>query len=275
MMLFRIIFGFLLGIFLVHQYPCLSQSRMKAYMTYRKMFRERDPDRLIKDLENNIIQYETYGRPGPVILFKIMLGEQYVSTGKYLDAERLFNEAYNEAIKNIPEIKPGYYLISSLTQRTIFDPVDRLAYFYLTIGNQRKAEELFKESQQLRNEYFPERSIHRIPPVIGMGSLFFRKGQYEKTYEYFDQANRMLRKANTTGYDFDNVNRLYLNDMAEICLITGRKKEALKYIEKLAVASSGRGKYLSKIANDLEIARIFEMKARYYLSQRDFDRSRE
>ncbi|MFC2124875.1 CHAT domain-containing protein [Bacteroidota bacterium] len=239
------------------------------------MFREKDPDKLIKDLENNITLYETTGLIKSAILFKSMLGEHYENSGKYLDAEMLFTEAYQDALKNIPVRNTGYYLISRLTQKTVFDPIDRLAYFYLTIGNLRKAEELFKESQKLRDAYFPPGSVHRIHPVIGMGSLFFRKGQYESTYEYFNQADEMLKKAITTGYDFDNLNRQYLNDMAEICMITGRKKDALKYIDKLAVASSGRGKYVSKIASDLEIARIFEMKARYYLSERNFNKSKE
>ncbi len=79
----------------------------------------------------------------------------------------------------------------------------------------------------------------------------------------------------TTNFDQDELNRIFLNDLAEICMTLGKRKEALGYINKLALASSGPGKFSSKVASRQEVARIFEMKARYFLQESDFLKAQE
>ncbi|HEX8061529.1 MAG TPA: CHAT domain-containing tetratricopeptide repeat protein, partial [Cyclobacteriaceae bacterium] len=133
----------------------------------------------------------------------------------------------------------------------------------------------FQESQTARNNRYRKSSVHRIPPIVGMGSLYFHRGDYDKTYKLFNQAIEMLNRAMTTGYDYDNVNRLFLSDLAELCMALGKDKEALRYIDQLSLASSGLGKFGSPLRRKLETARIFELKARHSLLVSDFDRARE
>lgn len=241
--------------------------------TYRKMSRIKNPELLQSSLEENIKKFEQEGLIKPAILFKLMLAESYQGSGNFIEAEKLFTLAYKDSKENLPNKKEKYYLIGITTQVTIFDPIDRLAFFYLTIGNVRQSEQLFLESRELREKFFASRSVHLIYPVVGLGSLHFRKGEYNKTYLYFSQANEMLARATTTGYDFDNLNRLFLNDLAEISMILQKNDEASRYINKLSFASSGRGKFNSKIAKNLETSRIFEIKARHALSEGDFDKT--
>jgi len=158
---------------------------------------------------------------------------------------------------------------------TVMDAYDKLAYFYLNTGNLRKAEQLFNESKTKRNDIFPKRSVHRIHPIAGLGSLHFQKGEIDKANQYFQEAERSLNRATTTFYDFDNVSRLYLSDQVENALMQGRHDEAFSYINKLAIASSGVAKFGSRIGSRLEIARILELKARYYLLEDDYRRAQE
>jgi hypothetical protein len=85
----------------------------------------------------------------------------------------------------------------------------------------------------------------------------------------------LLGKATTTFYDFDIISRLFLNDLAEICLLQEKYDQAWKYIDQLSVASSGIGKLGSRFSARLETSRIFELKARYFLLNEDFDKSQE
>jgi CHAT domain-containing protein len=215
------------------------------------------------------------GKFGMAIYYELLLGEQFEKMDEFGLAEGAFIQAYQDTKKHLPHRHHKYYLLKQQNQRTFFDPVDRLAYFYLTIGNLKQAEQLFQESIALRNQFFSKHSVHRIYPVVGMGSYYFRKGEYDKTYRQFSLAQKMLARATTTGFDFDNVNRYFLNDLAELCLILNKEDEALTYINRLAVASSGFGKFTSDNAARLETARIFELKSRYYLTFGNFKKSQE
>ncbi len=85
----------------------------------------------------------------------------------------------------------------------------------------------------------------------------------------------MIARATTTGYDFDILNRLFLNDLVELCLILGKDKEAFKYLNLLAAASSGFGKFGSPASTKIEIARVYELKARCYLVSGNLKKARE
>ncbi|MBI3481448.1 MAG: CHAT domain-containing protein [Bacteroidetes bacterium] len=212
---------------------------------------------------------------GMMIYYQLLIGEQYEKTDEYELAETFFTEAYQEAKKHLPARHHKYYLLKQQNQKTFFDPIDRLAYFYLTIGNLKHAAQLFQESKTLRDNFFPQHSIHRVHPVVGMGSYYFKKNQYDKTYAQFSLAQQMMNRATTTGYDFDNLNGLFLNDMVDICLRLGNKEAAWKYLNQLSIASSGFSKFSSAIAARLEVARVFELKSRYYLTFGDFRKAQE
>jgi CHAT domain-containing protein len=240
-----------------------------------KFAREKNSAAVVANLQSLINTGKAKGKFGMAIYYELLLGEQFEKMDEFGLAEGAFTQAYNDTKKHLPRRHRKYYLLKQQFHKTFFDPVDRLAYFYLTIGNLNQAQQLFQESITLRNQFFPKHSAHRVYPIVGMGSYYFKKGQFDKTYQQFSLAQQMLSRATTTGFDFDNVNRLFLNDLAELCLILNKEKEALKYINRLAVASAGPGKFSSEIAARLEVARIFELKSRYYLTFRNFKKAQE
>lgn len=254
---------------------CFSQQkRTNPARTIRKLYNSKDPDETRKSIEELTAQAQDKSKTSQYILFKMLLGDQYEKTGDYVMAEKNFVTAYDETKKQI-NARNKHLAFYGAFQKTIYDPIDRLGYFYLKIGNLRKAEQLFNESLSLRTMSFPARSIHRIHPLVALGSLYYQKNDIDKAYEYFNRAIMGIKKATTTNFDQDELGRIFLNDLAEICMMQGKQGEALDYINKLSIASSGLGKFSSKVASRLEVARIFEMKARYYLLERDFPKAQE
>ena len=250
-------------------------TRMNWRRQALKTFRQKEVSAVVSNYQAMIDFGRSRNKFGMVIYYQLLLGEQYEKMNDYALAEGFFTQAYQEAKKHQPLKHHKYYLMRQTDQKTFFDPVDRLGYFYLTIGNFKRAKEFFQESKTLRDGFFPSLSIHRVHPIIGMGSYYFKKGQYDKTYMQFNTAQRMMSYATTTGYDFDNLNRLFLNDMVELCMILHKEKEALRFLNQLAIASSGFGKFGSSIANRMEVARVFELKSRYYLTLGNFKKAKE
>jgi len=240
-----------------------------------RLTRQKDPAAMVNNLQASINDAKTRGQFGLAIYYELLLGEHYEKTDDYGIAEGVFVQAYEETKKLLPAPHKKYYLMGARLQKTFFDPIDRLAYFYLTIGNLKSALQLFKESKRLRDNFFPKYSIHRVHPIVGMGSYYFKKGQYDKTYEYFQEAQALMAKATTTGFDFDNLNRLFLNDLVELCLILDKRGEAEKYLNRLAIASSGFGKFGSGVSAKLEVARVLELKSRFYLTAGDYKKAQE
>ncbi|HQQ95659.1 MAG TPA: CHAT domain-containing protein [Cyclobacteriaceae bacterium] len=242
----------------------------------RKLVNSRDPEKLKQSIAE-LAQYAAdKSDTRQYILFQLMLGEQHERSGDYALAEKCFQDAYHEAKQHLPK-KGRQFRLKFFSQfsKTIFDPIDRLGYFYLTIGDLRVAEQYFNESKALREAFFPPRSIHRIHPIVGLGSWHYRKGNYETTYKLFNQASEMIDRSMTSAYDYDILRRLFLNDLTEICFALGRTDEAARYINQLAIASSGAGKFSSRVNSRLEVARIFELKARYHMLRQEYDRATE
>lgn len=206
------------------------------------------------------------------VFYCLKLADLYEKSGEFTDAERIYQLAYQTVKDQKPNPSKSRFNDFS---GTAYDGYDRLGYFYLQTGNLRKAEEIFNESKTARDAAFPKRSVHRIQPIVGMGSLNYRRGEYAKTIELFEEATRKLGRATTTWYDYDNINRLFLKDLSELCLMQGRNAEALDYINKLSVASSGIVKFGTRIGARTEIARVFELKARYFLLEGDFDKAQD
>lgn len=262
--------------FLAFQLSSYSQQWgfPKAYRETRKIARTANAEEQKQKLEEaiNNIPTRTKRQRNLKTLLELQLAEVYGRLGNFAQAEKLGTQLVEQVRQEKPSwskaILPGY-------SGTAYDAYDKQAYFYLKTGNFRKAEQLFKESKEVREAVYPKRSVFRIHPIVGMGSLHYRKGEYEETYELFSQATNMLNRATTSLYDYDNVTRLFLNDLAEICLMQGKNGEALDYINKLSLSSSGIAKFGSKIASRTEVARVFELKARYYLLEGDFQKAQD
>jgi CHAT domain-containing protein/tetratricopeptide (TPR) repeat protein len=260
--------------------PCMAQNYRSSNLKntqWRKLAlrfsKQRNTSEVVANLQSLISTGKASGRYGLAIYYELLLGQEYEKINEFGLAEETFTQAYEETKMHLPAKHKKYYLFNQQFQATYFDPVDRLGYFYLTIGNLKHAEQLFEESKTLRNNYFPPHSVHRVYPVVGLGSYYFRKGEYDKTYKQFNLAQKMLARATTTGYDFDNLNRLFLSDLVELCLILHKEGEAGQYLNRLAIASSGFNKFSSSVFEQLEVARVFELKSRYFLVKGDFQKA--
>ncbi|HRG09878.1 MAG TPA: CHAT domain-containing protein [Cyclobacteriaceae bacterium] len=207
------------------------------------------------------------------IYYQLMLGENYQRQGLLPDAEQMFIEALDETKKLMPLAGKKYYLGSPQSQRTYFDVYDRLGFFYVSIGNLNKAEQLFRESKSLRDNYFNKASVHKAMPLAGLGSVEFNRKKYQQAYEYHTQALGILKTASTTGYNYDYVYRIIYNDLTEIGLITNRTQEVDLYISLLAKTSAGREQYGTKVSQQAETARIFDVFARNELLKGDFKKA--
>jgi CHAT domain-containing protein len=251
---------------------CHAQRSFHAARYYREVRRLNgisDPERAIEKIESMLAAIPKRGKKLITrmrFILSFRLADLYVQTGAYSKAENLLLSLTAE----VTETRPRPSRATLNFAGTMYDCFEKLGYFYLKTGNLRKAEATFSESSSLRNAVYPARSVHRIHPLVGFGSLYFVKGDEEKTYQTFHEAEKLLERATSTMYDYDNLARLYLSDLSEICLQRGRYDEAWTYINKLSVASSGIGKFGSRIGRNLEVARVMELKARYYLLQGDY-----
>jgi CHAT domain-containing protein len=206
------------------------------------------------------------------IYYSLLLADFYERSGDFTLAEKTYTETYSEVRKN--KVKPGRALFKN-GGGTVYDSYDRLGYFYLRTGNLRKAEQIFNESRAVRDSLFRKRSVHRIHPIVGLGSLSYRRGDYTKALILFGEAEKKLNIATTTFYDFDKVTRLFLSDLAEICMTQNKNEQAWDYINKLSIASSGISKFETRMSSKLETARIMELKARYFMLTGDLDKAQE
>ncbi len=246
----------------------------KTVKEIRKINRIKDPQKAIDDIDILIPQLsdKTWKLRNFRIYISLRQADLYVRTGDFQNAEArltaLVEEVKDLDVNWVSAMLPYY-------DGTIFDCYDKLGYFYLLTGNLKKAEDIFSESKKRREAVYPKRSVHRIHPLAGLGSLHFRKNEFDETYRIFNEVEHQLHRATSTFYDYDNVSRLFLSDLAEICLLQGRSDQAWEYINKLALASSGLAKFGNRIGSRLEIARIFELKARYFMLEGNYPKAQE
>lgn len=218
-------------------------------------------DRLIRTSEKASQQ----GNLGMFIYYQYILGEYYEQNGRLTEAEKIFTAIADLAEKERPTSLKKIALINATTQKTWFDPSDRLGFFYLKIGNTRKAQEIFTKSLEDRSAFFPAKSVHRLIPLVGLGSTFYQQKKYDKAYQYYQEALDKLWKTTTHTFDLDNVARLAYYDLVELNITRGKLKEAGKLLEYLTSASSGF-KNSSMAMSHVETARIFEIMARYEIA---------
>ncbi|HEX8040019.1 MAG TPA: CHAT domain-containing protein [Chryseosolibacter sp.] len=256
---------------------CHAQRSFHVARYYRETRRTNaisEPERAIAKIESMLSALPKSKRNLVTrmrFILSFRLADLYVRTGEYQKAENLLLSLTDEVSAKRP--RPSRSTLNFAG--TMYDCFEKLGYFYLKTGNLRKAEAVFTESQEIRNAVFPRLSVHRIHPLVGFGSLYFLKGEEEKTYATFHEAEQLLERATSTMYDYDNLSRIYLSDLSEICLLRGRNEEAWDYINRLSIASSGIGKFGSRIGRNLETARIMELKARYYLLEGNYPRAQE
>jgi CHAT domain-containing protein len=218
-------------------------------------------DRLVRTSE----EARQKGNLGMYIYYQYILGEYYEQNGRLIEAEKIFTAIADLAEKQRPTSLKKIALIDATTQKTWFDPADRLGFFYLKIGNTRKAEDIFIKSLEDRKNFFPAKSVHRLIPMVGLGSTFYQQKQYDKAYQYYQDALDKLWKTTTHTFDLDNVARLAYYDLVELNITRGKLKEAGKLLEYLTSASSGY-KNNSKAMSYVETARIFEIMTRYEIA---------
>lgn len=255
---------------------CFAQKTThyaRLYRESRRISSIADPEKAIQKIES-ILPSIPEGKSKFIklrFILSLRLADLYVRTGAYAKAENLLLQL----TANVRDRKPGPARAMLSFYGTMYDCFEKLGYFYLQTGNLRMAEVAFVESKSMRDAVFPANSVHRIQPLVAFGSLYFLKGDEERTYEAFDRAEKLLARATSTFFDYDNITRLYLSDMAEICLLQGRHDEAWRYIDRLSIASSGLGKFGSRVGRNLETSRIMELKARYYLLQENYPKAQE
>lgn len=255
---------------------CLAQKSIhypKLYRESRRISAMADPEKAIQKIESILpsISEDKSKFIKLRFILSLRLADLYVRTGAYAKAENLL--LYLTARVSDRKPRPAQAILK--LYGTMYDCFEKLGYFYLRTGNLRKAEVVFTESKSLRDAVFPFHSVHRIQPLVAFGSLYFLRGDEEKTYQAFNKAEKLLARATSINFDYDNIARLYLSDMSEICLSQGRLDEAWQYINGLSIASSGIGKFGSRIGRNLEISRIIELKARYYLLQENYPKAQE
>lgn len=255
---------------------CRAQKAIhfpKLYRESRRISATADPEKAIAKIELILPSIPESKDKFIKLRFilSLRLADLYVRTGSYAQAENLLLSL----TANVRERRPRPARAALSFYGTMYDCFEKLGYFYLRTGNLRKAEAVFNESQVLREAMFPVRSVHRVQPLVGFGSLYFLKGDEQKTYQAFNKAEKVLARATSTSFDYDNIARLYLSDLSEICLSQGRFDEAWKYINQLSVAASGIGKFASRIGRNLEVSRIMELKARYYLLQDNYGKAQD
>lgn len=255
-------------------FPALVFGQKQGKVSFRRLANEKNVEVANQLIAQLIARGEQNNKTDEIILANLFLGELMQRTGDFTRAEDALTRAYELYQQNV-EKRRHDYLASRRLPYTWFDAIDRLAYFYLYTGNVKKAEALFNESQTKRNSTFKKLSVHRIHPVIGLGSVYLRQGKTQEAFKQFAQARDMISRATTTGFDFDVLNRTFYNDMIEASFHQGQYEEARRYIKSLALSTSGTRKFSSDLISKMETARVFEMYARLSLAEGNLMKAQE
>jgi len=196
----------------------------------------------------------------------ILMGDSSLSKGDLPQAEKEYLQAYL-LIEEVLKKKQSHRI--GLFNETIFDPIDRLGQLYILTNNLTKAEVFFKMSQKLRDVHLPQKSLFRVPPLVGLGQVYFQRGDYEMASEVTDQAEDILNSSFTGWYNYEHYGKSIYTPKFEIALQEKRYKEAEKYLSRL---STGATITMDKNVQ-ANIPRVFDMRARYHLHTGDYEQA--
>ncbi|MCP4458167.1 MAG: hypothetical protein GY816_09125 [Cytophagales bacterium] len=193
----------------------------------------------------------------------ILKGDSALSKGDLPLAEKEYKKSY--ALIEIALREKNSHRISTYNE-TIFDPIDRLGYLYILTNNLTKAEFYFEISRKLRDVHLPKKSLFRVPPLVGLGEVYFQKGEYKRAKEKLDQAEKIFNSSVTGWYNYDHYGKSIYKPKFEIALRERNYKDAKRYLSRL---SSGATVTTDKNVQ-ANIPRVFDMRARYYLHKGDY-----
>lgn len=200
-----------------------------------------------------------------IIRESIERGDNLTDEGNYVAAEINYMQAcaYTDtllreaSVIRIPKLKNAYSLY--------INSYEKLARLYMVSGNTRKSVESFNIAIRKRESFYPRLSIHRIPPYLGLGKLFFSQGDVESAYRYFEIARRKLERATTSGVNFDLLASEIYQFQFEAALLKGEFRKAWKNLDRFLIALNTTNPSSERVAQALEL------KARYFLFTGDFE----
>ena len=198
----------------------------------------------------------------------IIRGDSAMYSGELAEAEKHYKRGYALVTKALAE---GKGLRISVFNPSIFDPVNKLGRLFLLTNNLTKAEFYFEQSRRLGESHLAKNSLFRVPPLIGLGEIYLAQNDLDNARSHLEMAEKLFQSATTSFYNPNDIGKSILINQFEIALKQKDYKKAAKYMNKLS--SGGSGTMLDKNARS-KIPRVFELKARYYLSVGDYDQSR-
>jgi len=146
-----------------------------------------------------------------------------------------------------------------LELKKVFFAYEKLGSLYMLSGNTALAEKLFNKSLTQRQLVFNKRSVYRIYPYVLLGQLYLEEGKIDQSLGYLRQANKLVDRATTTGFNFDVLRQQLYALHFEASLKNRDVKEAWKYLQRYYFALNTIG------PTNEQLATAFERKARYYL----------
>ena len=207
---------------------------------------------------------EAKGNQKLTVWYLTMRGDTARLKGDLARAEEFYLQARSHTEEILGDLK-GYRI--SIFNETVFDPYDRLGEIYLQANNLRKAEELYNESRQVRERHLPRKSLFRVPPYVGLGEVAMAKDDFTEAGRLFLMAEKQLYSATTSFYNFGPIEKSLVTRQFLIALNTGEYRKARKYMRKM---STGGFITSQSIIGAVQIPRVLELKARYYMHAGDF-----
>ncbi len=112
------------------------------------------------------------------------LGTFYISRGRYKEASRLLEKAYNS-------IQGEGFLLS----KAVFTVMNNFAVANEELGNIAKAESLYTASYRLTYDFFPENILSLATINNNVGEFYASLGKTDSACKYLSEAVRLYRKA--------------------------------------------------------------------------------
>lgn len=181
-------------------------------------------------------------------LFKLML-----KTDQYAQAEQLIQTLYND--ENLKS--------DSILQRAIVAACLILAQNYRNQDIYQHALDLYLTSLETSKRFLSPNAVELSSLYSSIGSMYFRLGKYDESYENYDKALNIQKDSNTP--DFYSIGS-YTNSIGLIYSKQGKYSEAIQSFERTLKALQQTSE-----PHDAEIVATYEDLGDAYLSQLKFD----